>query len=65
MKPTIVVKISAEGDPTVGAKHVKGPACYALTKGMEHALGTVASDERTPEFSQHAASQDQSREQLA
>jgi hypothetical protein len=46
----IIVRIEKNGDTTVTTKGIKGPACLALTKPLEEALGTVVSSKPTKEM---------------
>ena len=47
---TIVVTIGPTGEVTVSVEGVAGPACQALTRPLEAALGVTREDTRTPEY---------------
>ena len=46
----ITVTIDQNGQATVTASGIDGPACLAATEALEQALGVVRSRERTPEY---------------
>ena len=48
--PTIVVTIDPTGEVTVSVEGVAGPACQALTRPLEAALGVTRADTRTAEY---------------
>lgn len=48
--PKILIEISAEGSTTVKAEGYRGRACLDATRAIEHALGQVVNDRKTPEF---------------
>lgn len=54
--PTIEVEIDENGNVQVEVFHVQGPACQALTKDLEQALGKVTSTKKKAEFSALGAS---------
>lgn len=62
MKPkqTITIEIDQQGNSTVTTTGFTGASCQQATKALEAALGTVISDDKTPEFYQ---GQTQSRPQ--
>lgn len=49
-KETIEVTFDGKGGSTVAVTGVKGAGCQELTKSLEEALGSVVSDEATPEM---------------
>ena len=53
---TIVVTIGPTGEVTVGVEGVVGPACQALSRPLEAALGITREDTRTAEYYRTAAS---------
>jgi hypothetical protein len=52
---TIVVTIGPTGEVTVSVEGVAGPACHALTRPLEAALGVTREDTRTAEYYRTAA----------
>jgi len=52
---TILVTIGPTGEVTVSVEGVAGPACQALTRPLETALGITREDTRTPEYYRTAA----------
>lgn len=56
--PRITITISPTGQTVVATSGYRGKACHDATKQLEKALGTVQSDQKTPEYFQaQAASQ--------
>lgn len=53
--PRITIAISPTGETTVATSGYRGKSCQDATKQLEKALGTVASDKKTPEFYQTQA----------
>lgn len=51
----VTIKVDSEGNATIGVTGHAGPGCQDLTKALEDAMGTVRSDDRTPEYNQLAA----------
>ena len=54
-EPTILVTIGPTGEVTVTVEGVAGPACQALTRPLESALGVTREDTRTADYSRTAA----------
>lgn len=54
----IVVTIGDGGQTEVAVKGYAGKGCHALTEAIEKSLGSVTSDQKTPEY-HHAAKQGQ------
>ena len=52
MSQEILITIDARGNVRIEVKGIKGPACKAATTDLERALGTVASERLTAEYSQ-------------
>ncbi len=53
--PRITITISPTGQTTVATSGYQGKSCQDATRQLEQALGTVASDRKTPEFYQTQA----------
>lgn len=51
-EPTITLEVDKDGHVIVEVNGVQGPACLALTKELEAALGTVTKDHIKPECTQ-------------
>ena len=47
---TIVVTIGPTGEVTLSVEDVAGPACQALTRPLEAALGVTREDTRTADY---------------
>jgi hypothetical protein len=45
----------ADGKMQVEVKGVAGPACYDVTRALENAIGTVTSDDKTPDYEVQSA----------
>ena len=60
----IIVTITPDGHSTVEAKGVRGSGCQALTREIEKAIGATASDSKTAEFHQQAATTRREVQQL-
>lgn len=52
---TVTVEIDPQGNTTVTTSGFAGATCKQATTALENALGTVTSDDKTPEFFQGAA----------
>lgn len=48
-EPIITLEVDADGHVIVEVSGVQGPACQALTKELEEALGTTTSKQLKPE----------------
>ena len=48
--PKILIEISPEGGTTIKAQGYRGASCLDATREIEHALGQVVNDRKTPEF---------------
>jgi hypothetical protein len=55
----IEVTVSPKGEATVQTKGYAGGDCLQASRFLEHALGVVASDNKTGEFFQIEATQQQ------
>ncbi len=51
-EPTITLEVDTDGHVIVEVSGVQGPACQALTKELEEALGTVTKKTLKPECNQ-------------
>ena len=63
MAAQVIVTIGTDGKATIAVQGCVGPSCKSLTAALEKALGTVTSDEKTPEFAQMSAVSSQRSEQ--
>ena len=52
MPAELQITVTPDGEVKIQVKGVPGPACEALTKEIEDALGVVKARERTGEFFQ-------------
>lgn len=55
----VTLTVDKNGNPTIEVRGIKGPACLALTKELEEALGSVSSRRHTPEYTQLSGSTSQ------
>jgi len=53
-REVLVVTLAPDGTPHVEVQGCPGPACQALSRDLEAALGTTVADRKTPEFYQRA-----------
>lgn len=49
-RPTILIDIDPAGEVKITVQGHPGPGCHALTRDLEHQLGTTVQDERTREY---------------
>ncbi len=52
MPAELEITVTKDGDVKIRVKGVAGPACEALTKDIENAIGVVTEREKTGEFFQ-------------
>jgi hypothetical protein len=62
MPRIIEVVVSPAGEATVQTKGYAGADCLQASKFLEHALGTVAAEQKTAEFHQAVAAPQQVRQ---
>ena len=56
-KQKMQITISPSGEVSIKVLCVPGPSCEAVSAGLEQALGTVKSNERTAEYYQESLSE--------
>lgn len=50
MASELEITVTKDGEVKIRVKGVAGPGCEDLTKGIEQAMGTVVSREKTGEY---------------